>query len=100
MARAEMLIVKIETKEGGSFTQSYAKEHWEKIILPGFEFPKSLTDKAEVSVEIHALDANGVKTTEAVLKGQGTLYGKEMKKDAENKLSIKLSLNVQPETWD
>jgi len=100
MSQAELLIVKIETKEIEPFEQSYAKEHWEKITLPGFEFPKSANDKAEIKVEIHAKGADGVKMTEAVLKGSGTLSAKEMKKDVQNTLTIKLLLTVQPENWD
>ncbi len=100
MASADILTVTIETKEGGSFAQSYAKENWEKIILPGFEFPKSRTDKAEIKVEIRAKKTDGSTINDAVLKGSGTLYGKDIKTDTQNTLTIKLSLTVQPETWD
>lgn len=100
MERADILTVKIKTQGGENLIQSYAKTHWEKILLPSFEFPRTLKDKMEVSVEVHAKNEDGTRTTEAVLKGEGTFSAGDVEKGAESVLTIKLSLTVQPETWD
>jgi hypothetical protein len=98
--RVEYLEIILKSDGGEIYENHFPVSHWDNLILPTLQFPKTAADVLHVSARVWDRKKDGTKRAYPILEGTARLEAARFQAPGGGDLSLRLSLKISPENYD